>query len=157
LGAVEQQRAVEIAYRYIGARERTVREVERKLARAGLDHAQVQETIKELKRLGALDDERYARLFVADKRLLEEWGGERIRRELVRRGVARELIEAELDQATEGAGELERAIALVQRRWGTGLRDVRERKRAFGLLLRKGYDSELALEALASASARCTD
>jgi len=46
--------------------------------------------------------------------------------------------------------ELDRALALLRRRFGEPPRDRRGRDRALGVLLRKGYDSELAIEALAS-------
>ena len=137
-----------VAYRYINARERTAAEVEAKLARRGFEPEQVRDAIAELRALGYVDDARYARLFVTDKRLLEAWGSERIARELARRGVERDLIEAVLEQKAGEEGELERAVALIERRWKCPPRDRRERDRALGVLLRKGYESTLALEAL---------
>jgi regulatory protein len=114
----------------------------------------VRDAIAELRALGYVDDARYARLFVTDKRLLEAWGSERIARELARRGVERDLIEAALEQKAGEEGELERAVALIERRWKCPPRDRRERDRALGVLLRKGYDSTLALEALATTRRR---
>ena len=49
--------------------------------------------------------------------------------------------------------ELDRALAVLRRRFPDPPHDRRERNRALGLLLRKGYDSDLALDAL-SAHAR---
>ena len=43
-----------------------------------------------------LDDARYARLFVEDKRALDQWGADRITRSLLTRGIDRELIEEAL-------------------------------------------------------------
>jgi regulatory protein len=142
-----------LACRYIDARERTVAEVEAKLARSGFEPARVRDAIDQLQALGYLDDARYTRLFVEDKRLLEGWGSERIGRELARHGVERDLIESALDDDGE-LSELERAIALVQRRWDHPPRDRRERERALAVLLRKGYHSELALTALDAWSGR---
>jgi regulatory protein len=114
-----------------------------------------------------LDDERFARLFVQDKRALEQWGAERIRRGLEARGVQRELIDRELaveaadaslevaDPSIDVAGPSEppddergRALALLRRRFPAPPRERRDRERALGVLLRKGYEYELALEAL---------
>ena len=146
--------ALDLAYRYIGARERTVAEVQARLARAGFESAQVGDAVEELRALGCLDDARYARLFAADKRLLEQWGTERIERELVRRGVDRESIDAALCEPEGRERELERAVGLVGRRWDGRPWDRRERDRALGVLLRKGYDSELALRAIEAVVAR---
>ena len=146
-----QATPLEIAYRYLGTRERTVAEVQERLIRAGVGSGELAEVIEELIELGSLDDARYARLFAQDKRSLEGWGDARISRELARRGVSRSLIEATLGDDGDGDGdgtELERALAVLQRRFGGPLSDRRERERALGVLLRKGYDSELALDAL---------
>lgn len=143
-----EQPGLELAYRYLNQRERTETELRRHLAARGLDAGAVESAVGILRYQGYLDDARYARLFVEDKRELEQWGCERIRRTLLARGIDRDLVEAALAQAP-GEDELERARALVRRRFPSWPLDRRERERAFGVLVRKGFDSELALEALA--------
>ncbi|HEY2160702.1 MAG TPA: regulatory protein RecX [Solirubrobacteraceae bacterium] len=113
--------------------------------------------VEELVEQGTLDDERFARLFVEDKRGLEQWGTERIRRGLVARGIDRELAEQALAQGPEPRGdddraepesELDRALALLEKRFPEPPVGRRGRERALGVLLRKGYEYELALEAI---------
>ena len=94
-----------------------------------------------------MDDARYTRLFVEDKRNLEQWGSERIERALRERGVDRELIADALGDAPSES-ELDRALAVLERRMSVPSRDPRERERALGVLIRKGYDSDLAYEAV---------
>jgi regulatory protein len=144
-GTVE--RALGLAYSYLGRRERTEREVRGYLENKDITAAIADEAVAELLQLGYIDDARYARLFAQDKRALDGWGRERIARALRERGLARELIEA----ALEGHGredEVAQAVALLQRRFPKAPVERRERDRALGILLRKGYESELALEAL---------
>jgi regulatory protein len=94
-----------------------------------------------------IDDARYGRLFVQDKRRLEGWGTERIRRSLHERGLDLEIVERAI--ASEAPGdELERALELLRRRFPEPPADRRERDRALGMLIRKGYDGELAIDAL---------
>jgi regulatory protein len=93
-----------------------------------------------------LDDARFARLFAQDKRALEQWGSDRIRLTLNARGIDRELIDA----ALPAGRELDSAVAVLRRRFADPPRDRRGRDRALGVLLRKGYDPELALEALST-------
>jgi regulatory protein len=136
-----------LAYRYLNRRERTVSEVRQRLEREELDAATVSEAIATLTEQGYLDDSRFARLFTEDKRQLEQWGSDRIRRTLRERGLDAELIETALaEQATES--ELEQALELLRRRCSAPPADRRERDRALGLLLCKGYEMELALDAL---------
>lgn len=148
------QRALELAYRYLNQRERTVQELQRYLIGRELEPDAVEDAVAELTEIGYLDDARYARLFVEDKRALEQWGSERIRRELLRRGIDPELIATVLaaDDAkgTPGstATELERAIALLRQRFPNPPRERRDRQRALGALVRRGYVPELAIDAI---------
>jgi regulatory protein len=149
-------KALELAYGYLNRRDRTVSEVRRHLQNRGREEAAVERAIEILQAEGYLDDARYARLFSEDKRTLEEWGRERIERALRERGVDRELVDETLAAGSSDDSELERALSLLRRRFPDPPRDRRERDRALGMLIRKGYDSELALDAL-SAHARDAD
>jgi regulatory protein len=141
------ERALEFAYRYLDRRDRTAAEMRSHLMRKGLTAGEVDRAIDALGEQGYLDDTRFARLFVDDRRELADWGSERIRRALEARGIDRELIDAALEPEAQ-TSELDRAVALLQRRFPTPPRDRREHERALGFLLRKGYETELALDAL---------
>ena len=132
--------------RALSARERTVAELRACLENKRVDPADIDAAVTELMAAGLLDDARYARRFADDKRELQRWGSERIERDLRKRGVAPELIEAVL-ASTERSSELESAVALLRERFGPP-RDDRERDRAWRLLVRRGYEAELAYEAV---------
>lgn len=157
------QHALAVAYRYLNRRERTATEVRRHLERAGVEAASCEGALEILIEQGSVDDARFARLFVQDKRELAEWGRERIRQGLLARGIERELAEEALDADAErgwdgapqaGAdphqAELTRALAVLSRRFPAPPRERRDRDRALGVLIRKGYDPDLALDALAA-------
>jgi regulatory protein len=144
----EHERALAFAYAYLNRRELTEAEVRRRLETRGIDTATAAAAIETLRDQGYLDDERFARLFTQDKRDLEQWGNERIRRTLLERGIDRDLVEAALSQAP-AEDELDRARALLRRRFPGPLLDRRDCDRALGVLLRKGFDADLAVEALA--------
>jgi regulatory protein len=143
------ERALGLAYRYLNRRERTEHELRGHLSAHDLDLATVEEAIDGLRAEGSLDDARYARLFTEDKRELEQWGNERIRRSLIERGIDRDLIESAL-AAGRPDSELDRALALLRQRFAAPPEAPRERERALGVLLRKGYDTEVALDAISS-------
>lgn len=151
------QRALDLGYAYVNRRDRTVSEIRRHLERRGLAADVRDAAVRTLANQGLLDDRRFAALFVEDKRNLEQWGNDRIRRGLLARGVDAEQVEAALAAPPAGSeepvGELDRALALLRQRFPHPPADPRERQRAFGVLVRKGYDSEIALDAL-SAHAR---
>jgi regulatory protein len=149
LGADGLEQALAAAYRCLNRRERTQAEMRTHLVRGGIDPPDVERTIAALVAQGYLDDARFARVFAEDKRELVAWGSDRIRQALLARGVDSDLIEQALDEP-DAAGEIERALALLRRRFPARVGDRRERERALGVLLRKGYDTELALEAIAA-------
>jgi regulatory protein len=145
------ERPLAIAYRYLNARERTRAEMRTHLESKGIDPRDVERSMQALVDQGHLDDLRFARLFVQDKRELDEWGADRIRRTLLARGVDRDVVESALvENEPEADGEIERALAVLRRRFPSPAGDRRERERALGMLLRKGYDTDLALEAISA-------
>jgi regulatory protein len=148
-GADWLEPALAVAYQYLNRRERTQAEMRAHLERAGVDPRDVEWAVRVLVEDGHLDDARFARLFIQDKRELEEWGSDRIRQALLTRGVDPDLVQDALVQRDTGS-EMERALALLRRRFPSPARDRRERDRALGVLLRKGYDADLALDAIAA-------
>jgi SOS response regulatory protein OraA/RecX len=143
------QHALAIAYRYLNRRARTVAEVRARLEREAIPHDDVERAIETLIELRSLDDEHFLQLFVEDKRGLEQWGSERIERALLARGIDRELVREALAGAAPQT-ELDRALELLRQRFPSLPADRRERERALGVLFRKGYDPEVALDALAA-------
>src|SRR5918998_4350572 len=107
----ERERAIQLGYRAVGARERTVAELRTFLERKRVERAAIDDAVTELTEAGFLDDARYAQRFAEDKRELDRWGSERIARELWRRGVAPDLIEVATAERAADA-ELHMAVLL---------------------------------------------
>jgi regulatory protein len=141
------QHALDLAFRYLSRRDRTVLEMRRYLEGKRVEPCAIERALEHLQREGYLDDARFARQFADDKRLLEEWGADRIERRLATLGVPAELVRAAAATRDRG-GELEAAVALLQRRFPLLGDDPRDRRRALGVLVRKGYEPELAWDAI---------
>ncbi len=142
--------ALALGYRQIARRERSVAELRTRLRRAGYPHAAVEEAIATLCGQGVLDDARYARLLVEDRRALDGWGVERMRARLEAAGIDAEQIEAAL-ASFDSASELAAATALARRRHPEPLSTDAERQRVFAMLVRRGFDSEIAYAAVRAA------
>jgi regulatory protein len=137
--------AFERALEALAQKERTAAELGAWLAKRGFEPSQIADAVERLVAAGALDDEAFARRFAADKRELRGWGPERIREALAERGLERELIAAAI--AEDHPEQLRRALALLERR-GEAPVDEPSRSRALGFLARRGYEPELAYEAV---------
>jgi len=141
------QQALDAAYRFLGRRDRTVAEVRERLEADDIEPEVIDAAIEELARMGYLDDARYAQRFAEDRRTIDAWGAERIERRLLAVGVDPALIVAALGERG-AAEELEAAVAVLRRRFPRVPADDRARDRALGMLVRKGYDLELAYDAI---------
>ena len=146
-GAQEENRALQLAHTALSARDRTVSELRSLLERKRVEPEAIDYAVKDLKSTGLLDDARFAQRFAEDKRVLERWGSERIERELHRRGVPPPLVEAAIAGRDRGQ-ELRGALELLADRVPQPITGDRERDRAWKLLVRKGYEAELAYEAV---------
>jgi len=141
------QHALDLAYRYLGRRDRTVLEVRRHLEGKRVEPSAIDAALRELIETGYLDDARYAMRFAEDRRELDDWGADRIARRLRALGVGEAEVAAALSaQGTDS--ERDAAIALLRRRLREAPQTDRDRERALGLLVRKGYDLDLAYEAV---------
>jgi regulatory protein len=139
------QHGRDLAWAALDRRERTEAELRWLLTGKRVEPWVIDEVVGELVEQGYVDDAGYARRFAEDRRRLDAWGAERIERRLLAAGVAPEHIAAALG---DGEGELEAALALLRHRVPQPPSTPRERDRALGLLLRKGYDAELAYDAV---------
>lgn len=141
------QHAIELAFRYLGRRDRTAREVRRKLESAGVAEPTIDAALRSLEDQGYVDDARYAQRFAEDRRNLDGWGSERIERRLLAVGVPRHTVAAELDGCPDH-DELRQALEVLRGRMPHPPQDDRERERALGYLARRGYALEVAYDAV---------
>ncbi len=145
---VRLQHALDLSYRYLGFRDRTVLEVRRHLEAKRVEPDTIEQAVAELSELGYLDDARFAQRFVEDRRTLDNWGNERIERKLVASGIDAELIAAALAGGDTAGSQFDAALAVLTRRFRTPPETERERERALGFLVRKGYELETAYDAI---------
>lgn len=133
--------------RALAVRERTEQEVREFLARRNAERDVIDDVVATLRDEGLVDDAGYARRFAEDRRLLDRWGNERIARDLVRRGIDRELVDVAL-AGHDRDDEMAVAIELLDRRFPMPFDGDRERDKAWRMLVRRGYEAELAYSAV---------
>jgi regulatory protein len=143
------QEALDQGFSYLGHRDRTVAEVRRHLERKRIEPGGIDAALAELQRMGYLDDARFVQRFAEDRRRLDGWGTDRIERRLTALGIEPGLIASGLT-GEAGHDELAAAIAVLKRRFQAAPSTDRERERALGLLARRGYELDLAYEAVRS-------
>ncbi|MEO5734162.1 MAG: regulatory protein RecX [Rubrivivax sp.] len=137
------------ALRYLGQRDHSRLELERKLARHVEDRpdasakAQIAAALDELSAHGLLDEARAAESVVRSHSA--RFGDRRLRQTLKSKGIDAELITSTLQSAAASATmgtEIERARALWQRRFGTLAADARERAKHARFLIGRGFGGD---------------
>jgi regulatory protein len=144
---VRLQHARDLAWAALNRREHTQAELTRVLERKRCTPEEIATVLAELVEGGWVDDAGYARRFAEDRRNLDGWGAERIERRLRVLGIDPEHVAAAVG-ARAAQDEQEAALALLRRRFPVPPDDARERNRALGVLVRKGYELELAHDVL---------
>jgi regulatory protein len=143
----ETERAIDLAYKAVARRDLTVAELCGRLERKHVPPEAIRGAVAELEETGFLDDARYARQFAEDKRELEKWGTDRIARDLRRRGIAPQLIDAATSHHSRDS-ELQTALLLLDQRYPHAPSDDRERDRAWQMLVRRGYSPDIGYDAI---------
>jgi regulatory protein len=142
-GRDEAVRCHSYALRLLERRARTTEEMRRRLKQRGISAGPVEECIGRLTDARLLDDAAYARAFVEERIRNRPAGRVRLLRELLRRGISREIGEAAIANSFTGT-ELEQELARralakfsVRRGESPGAR----RRRAAGFLARRGFSA----------------
>ena len=142
-----REHARTLAWHALNRRERTEAELRALLARKRVAPEDAEAVVRELVGAGFVDDARFAERFAEDRRRLDAWGAERIERRLVALGVPPEHVASAVG-AGDDHDELSAAVELLRRRIGRPPETDRDRERALGLLARRGYELELAYDAV---------
>jgi regulatory protein len=80
------------AFRYLGRRQHSTSELRIKLKQKGYETELINEVLKDLKNKKYLDDTEFAKMFVEEKVKLKLWGDQKLRSELIKRGIKPDII-----------------------------------------------------------------
>jgi regulatory protein len=128
------------------ARARAVTELRRLLIKKGEPPEDVDAAIERLRTTGLLDDANFARQLTRSKALGGGHSRRRIQQELAKRGVARDVSDEAIEEVFEEesideAAAIERVARKKMRLLG-GLDLATQKRRLFGFLARRGYNSD---------------
>jgi regulatory protein len=145
-------RALDAALNYLSYRQRTCREVQRKLAERGFDEEVIRAALARLENVGLVDDVAFIGAYVRDRIAHRPMGVRRMASELFVKGIGRDeaIPQIEATLAEEGIDEEAMAWRVGERK-ATSLRtrdeeqDLR-RRRLRQHLHRRGFDPRLIRE-----------
>jgi len=135
------------ALRLLARREHSRAELARKLAAHAASSAALEQLLDALADRRQLSDERYAE--ERARQLARKYGAARIRLDLVAKGVAADT--AARLSAASGEGDLERARAILARKYRTPAASAAERAKRMRFLQGRGFGHEIIRRLLSTA------
>lgn len=136
----------ESALRYLSRRLHSVKELRLKLIRKKFEQEFIDKIINELIEKGFLNDFQFASEFAEHKS--REWGKEKLKSELIRKGIGREIIDQILLNNLSEENDYINAKKLAAKKYkilsGRKSDDKKIREKVFSFLIYKGYDYELS-------------
>ena len=137
----------------LAVRQRSRKELERRLVQAGFDPEEVGTELVRLEQVGLIDDEAFARAVVQSRMGSRAESRRVVAGKLAQAGVDRDAASAALEDDSEG--DEERAFRLAEAKAVRlrGADPAAAYRRLFGLLARRGYAPELARRAASKALA----
>ncbi|MEM1055582.1 MAG: RecX family transcriptional regulator [Bacteroidota bacterium] len=146
-------RARQAALDYVSRGGKTTEEVRRSLSRRGFSDTASADAIAQMERYGYLDDVAYASAFARGRAASRGHGPQRLRADLIKKGVPREAIERALDELdTDDLADSAHRLALQRWRALSREADLRKRKKkTTDFLLRRGFSFDQVREAVEAA------
>jgi regulatory protein len=146
----ERALASEIADRLLAVRLRSRKELVDRLQRRGISADVLAAVIADFERHGLVDDRRFAEAWVQTRLALQPSGRIRLRHELARKGVARDVITQVLGMTfgEQDEGALALAVARGRLRRYRGLPPDVIYRRLGGVLQRRGFSGGVVLRVL---------
>ena len=127
--------AKERALAMLDRRDYSRAELLKKLVEKGEDETEAAEAVERLVELGFVDDARYAPIIVRHY-AAKGYGPQRVRQELQRRGIPKDLWDEAMEQMPQQDDTIDR---LLRSKLKSDAPDRAELKKATDFLLRKGY------------------
>lgn len=131
----------------LSRRIHSVQELKLKLRKNKYDLNHIEEVILNFIQLGYLDDSKFASVFIDEKRRLKKWGNNKIKAELIKRGVKQAIIRELLEADSSGEEDLGNAIQLAEKKLRSlVLREKDTRKlsqKLMNYLYSKGFEYDL--------------
>ncbi len=129
------------AYVLLRQRPRSEFEIRNRLRLKGYSEDIIEFVVQALKRIGEIDDARFAKLWVDSRMHMNPVGDVVLRHELKEKGVAEALIEGALAKKAEDYDEYDLAFSMAAEQYGR-LKKIDRRKalkRVYDFLLRRGF------------------
>ena len=132
------------ALNYLSRRHHSINEIRIKLKQKKFSSEQIEQTLNELTQNNYLDDHSFAQIFTDEKVKAKNWGKNKIKSELIKRGVSSKVISEVIANKFSGESEIEAGLELARKKLKKLLNRNTEGKKIqssiYSFLISRGYD-----------------
>lgn len=143
----ELQGAKSVALRFLARRQRTEKEVRDKLRDREFADEEIQKTVENLRELGFLNDEEFARSYIRHQLTLRPKGKLVLKQKLLLLGIQRELADAAVNEAFQETDQTDVALQAAQKfiKKSAKRKDDprKERQKLAAFLTRRGFSWDI--------------
>ncbi|MGQ9798095.1 MAG: regulatory protein RecX [Ignavibacterium sp.] len=138
------------AFRLLQRRIHTSRELYTKLRQKFSDDLLIKNCLTELQQKGFINDREFAFAFILEKQKSKKWSKAKLKSELIKRGVSKEIISEVLNQTFDTEKEIESAKELAEKKLLQIIKKENDKRKIFQKIMMylqsKGYDYEMSSE-----------
>ena len=139
----------------LGRRDRSVGEIQTKMREKKFEEIEIEETIKQLKKLEFLDDAKFAKHYISNQVAIKPLGKYQLKQKLRRKLVSEEIIEKALTDSSMNEEEL---IEIALKRW-LRVNESKDKKyeKVSRHLMSRGFDWEVVKNVIEKNKSKLTD
>jgi len=135
------------ALNYLARRQHSKSEIKTKLRQKKFDKTLVELTLDELEQNYYVDDRSFAKLFTDEKVKAKNWGKNKIKSELIKRGVSSKIIAEVIEEKFSNDLEIESGLELARKKLKKLINRKLDQKKIqtsiYSFLVSRGYDYDL--------------
>lgn len=149
LVSVNQEKAKAIALRLITIRSRSKNEIQDRLKKYNFSGSAIKKTVAYLESIKIVDDAQFTKNWI-QQRISKNFGLNRIKAELVQKGIASKTIDYEINFFKQQYSEIDTIKQLIKKKqkYYKGIAVALKKQRIYGYLIRKGFNQELVYTAI---------
>lgn len=134
------------ALNFLGRRQHSRNEIRTKLRQKKFESYLIEQTLDELEQNNYVDDSLFAKIFTDEKVRLKNWGKNKIKSELIKRGITSKVISDVIEEKFSGEMEIDAGLEIARKKFNKLVnRNIDPKKlqtSIYGFLIARGYDYE---------------
>jgi len=142
------------AFAYLARRQHSEKELAIKLKQKGYNVEFINEVLTELKENNLVNDKNFSLQFVDEMASRKKWSPKKIKAELIKKGISKEIISTVIEEKYSRQAELENALAVANKKLKILKSKIDDdeiiKQKLFSFLYQRGYEYDLVNEIITS-------